>query len=160
MEDYGNVAGFAGFAGAGEAEDAPVVRYQDLHRSHAPASAGAVEVYGNVPTPPPEFAGDDMEDAGEYAGVKPLPIPTDIPAYGKALLSKEEAASAGKSLLEAFSTAGGFVPSTQSAPAQTVSKPAEDTEGGIDWTKVAIWSGVAVAGVLLTVAVVKAVKKD
>jgi hypothetical protein len=98
-EDYGNLAGFMGFAGAGDAEPTPVVRYQDLQRGHAPASAGAMAVYqnpdatlrqgdfeenldgygdvaygdvayGDVPAPPPEFA-----------GVQPLPVPKSVPAY-------------------------------------------------------------------------------
>ncbi len=99
-EDYGNLAGFMGFAGAADTSPTPVVRYQDLHRSHAPASAGALAVYenpnasmrqgdfeenldgfgdvaygdvayGDVPAPPPEFA-----------GVQPLPVPKNVPAYG------------------------------------------------------------------------------
>ena len=32
-EDYGNLAGFMGFAGAADTSSTPVVRYQDLHRS-------------------------------------------------------------------------------------------------------------------------------
>ena len=39
-DNYGDLAGFANFAGANDTSEAPVVRYQDLHRTHAPASAG------------------------------------------------------------------------------------------------------------------------
>ena len=98
-EDYGNLAGFMGFAGAGDASPTPVVRYQDLHRTHSPASAGALAVYEN---PNASMRQGDFEEnldgygdvaygdvaygeahaaPPEFAGVQPLPIPTHVAAY-------------------------------------------------------------------------------
>lgn len=52
-DSYGALAGFSG--PALEADNTPVVRYQDLHRSHAPASAGAPEMgFGDVVMSAPE----------------------------------------------------------------------------------------------------------
>ena len=97
-DNYGDLAGFANFAGANDTSEAPVVRYQDLHRTHAPASAG-LAVYGSHPAPPPEFGADPMVDEenldgygdvayGDVAygqpGVQPLPVPTRLPAYAGA----------------------------------------------------------------------------
>lgn len=95
-EDYGNLAGFAGFAGATDTGDVPVVRYQDLHRSHAPASAGAMAVYANPATARQGDFEENLDGYGdvaygdahavppEFAGVQPLPIPTHVPSYGYA----------------------------------------------------------------------------
>jgi len=59
VNEYGTSDGYGGLAGFGgpalQAADAPVVRYQDLHRSHAPASAGAPSVgFGDVAMSPPD----------------------------------------------------------------------------------------------------------
>jgi hypothetical protein len=100
-EDYGNLAGFAGFAGATDTSDVPVVRYQDLHRSHAPASAGAMAVYANPATARQGDFEENLDGYGdvaygdvaygeahgappEFAGIQPLPIPTHVAAYGYA----------------------------------------------------------------------------
>ena len=58
---YGGLAGFGGPALGGV--DAPVVRYQDLMRTSAPASAGV-----------PEF-GRIVQDGAQGFGAEPLPLP-------------------------------------------------------------------------------------
>lgn len=72
-DGYGALAGFGG--PALEAQNAPVVRYQDLHRSHAPASAGAPEVaYGDVMAAPEGVYGDVAVANG--------PVVEQVPGYG------------------------------------------------------------------------------
>lgn len=67
--DAGAYGGLAGFNGpALDASNAPVVRYQDLMRTSAPASAGA-----------PEF-GRIVQDEPQEFGAEPLPMP--VPTYG------------------------------------------------------------------------------
>lgn len=80
MDDYGTNDGYGGLAGFGgpalESSDAPVLRYQDLHRFHAPASAGAPEVgYGDVMSTPETGVYGDVavvNGAGEQ----------QVPGYG------------------------------------------------------------------------------
>jgi hypothetical protein len=64
---YGGLAGFSGPALGGV--DAPVVRYQDLMRTSAPASAGV-----------PEF-GRIVQDGAQGFGAEPLPLPM-LGGYG------------------------------------------------------------------------------
>lgn len=80
MDEYGTSDGYGGLAGFGgpalEAANAPVVRYQDLHRSHAPASAGAPAVgYGDVMSTP---------ETGVYGDVAIAsgPLVEQVPGYG------------------------------------------------------------------------------
>lgn len=80
MDEYGTSDGYGGLAGFGgpalEAANAPVVRYQDLHRSHAPASAGAPAVgYGDVMSTP---------ETGVYGDVAIAsgPVVEQVPGYG------------------------------------------------------------------------------
>lgn len=68
---YGGI--YAGPA-LSESEDVPVVRYQDLHRTHAPASAGSPE-FGMVAFDGQDF-GSAREDA-EYAAPFTFQDPTD-----------------------------------------------------------------------------------
>jgi hypothetical protein len=64
--DAGAYGGLAGFSGpALDGESAPVVRYQDLMRTSAPASAGV-----------PEF-GRLINDASDGFGAEPLPLPVE-----------------------------------------------------------------------------------
>lgn len=76
---YGGLAGFSGPA-LGDGSPVEVVRFQDLHRKHAPASAGLPEV-GNFAAPPeseaPMHFGDVMAspDFGGFAF-------GTVPSYG------------------------------------------------------------------------------
>lgn len=77
---YGGLAGFSGPA-MGDGSPVEVVRFQDLHRRHAPASAGLPEV-GNFAAPPaseaplhfgdvmaaPDFGGFAFGTVPSYAG--------------------------------------------------------------------------------------------
>ena len=77
MDEYGTSDGYGGLAGFGgpalDTENAPVVRYQDLHRTHAPASAGAPSVgFGDVAMSMSEGA-----DVPAYGGMH-----SDRPLYG------------------------------------------------------------------------------
>ena len=71
---YGGLAGFSGPALVGV--DAPVVRYQDLMRTSAPASAGV-----------PEF-GRIVQDEPQGFGAEPLPLPV-LGGYGAPLAFKD-----------------------------------------------------------------------
>lgn len=69
--DAGAYGGLAGFSGpALDGGSAPVVRYQDLMRTSAPASAGV-----------PEF-GRLVNDAPEGFGAEPLPMPVEQAMMG------------------------------------------------------------------------------
>lgn len=69
-DSYGGLAGFSGPA-LGDGSPVEVVRFQDLHRKHAPASAGLPEV-ANFAAPPATEA--PMEYAGFAFGT--------VPSYG------------------------------------------------------------------------------
>lgn len=71
---YGGLAGFSGPAlgGSGPVE---VVRFQDLHRRHAPASAGLPQ-FGGVAESPPDF-GDVLATAPDFGS-------GGMPSYGTA----------------------------------------------------------------------------
>lgn len=73
-DGYGGLAGFSGPA-LGDGSPVEVVRFQDLHRMHAPASAGLPE-FGAVEQPPPVQPPADapMEYAGFAFG--------EVPSYG------------------------------------------------------------------------------
>lgn len=75
-DGYGGLAGFSGPA-LGDGSPVGVVRFQDLHRRHAPASAGLPE-FGAVAETQAEQAplGEPMEYAGFGFG--------EVPSYGAA----------------------------------------------------------------------------
>jgi len=77
-DGYGGLAGFSGPA-LGDGTPVGVVRFQDLHRRHAPASAGLPE-FGAVAETQAEQAplGEPMEYAGFGFG--------EVPSYGAAPL--------------------------------------------------------------------------
>ena len=85
-DGYGGLAGFSGPA-MGDGSPVEVVRFQDLHRRHAPASAGLPEV-GNFAAPPaseaPMHFGDVMAapDFGGFAF-------GTVPSYGGADYGRE-----------------------------------------------------------------------
>lgn len=90
MDDYGTNDGYGGLAGFGgpalDSSDAPVLRYQDLHRFHAPASAGAPEVgYGDVMSTPETGVYGDVAVVGD-AGAQQVPgyggMSSSRPLYG------------------------------------------------------------------------------
>jgi hypothetical protein len=79
--DAGSYGGLAGFSGpALGSATAPVVRYQDLMRTSAPASAGV-----------PEF-GRIVQDEPQGFGAEPLPMPTEqmmLGSYGAPMAFKD-----------------------------------------------------------------------
>lgn len=123
MDDYGTNDGYGGLAGFGgpalESSDAPVLRYQDLHRFHAPASAGAPEVgYGDVMSTPETGVYGDVavvNGAGEQ----------QVPGYGSMSSSRplygggygEEPATAAAATAPAGTTAAPTAPTAPAAGA-------------------------------------------
>lgn len=106
MDEYGTSDSYGALAGFGgpalEAENTPVVRYQDLHRSHAPASAGAPEMgFGDVAMSTPETGvyGDVVVADGPVLSQNYGSMSSSRPLYGYAT-SADTAAAANASKTE------------------------------------------------------------
>jgi hypothetical protein len=134
VDEYGTSDGYGGLAGFGgpalEAANAPVVRYQDLHRSHAPASAGAPAVgYGDVMSTP---------ETGVYGDVAVAngPVVEQVPGYGMAATRPLYSSAYGASGASAPAA-----PGSSAAPATKAAAPEEPEEKGVSW-----WQRAAAAG--------------
>jgi hypothetical protein len=169
-DGYGGLAGFGG--PALEGQNAPVVRYQDLHRSHAPASAGAPETgFGDVAMSAPETGvyGDvavvegAQQAAPTYGGMGAM-----RPLYGDAAATANTAAATnatkteqktqrdsslladvGRGLASGFARETGvsrFEDSGKST-APIAQGTRRDRSEKPEWQTYAIWGGATVLGV-------------
>jgi len=172
VDDFGTNDGYGGLAGFGgpalDSSDAPVLRYQDLHRFHAPASAGAPEVdYGDVMSTPETGVYGDVAVVGD-AGAQQVPgyggMSSSRPLYGggygeagksaKAQKSQRDYLSVledvGQGVTSALAREAGvsrFESSGKSTTPVVRGGGTKQTEEKSEWQTYAIWGGATLLGV-------------
>lgn len=166
-DSYGALAGFSG--PALEADNTPVVRYQDLHRSHAPASAGAPEMgFGDVAMSAPETGvyGDVAISDGPVLSQNYGSMSSSRPLYGDAASANAAAnttkteqktqrdssflADVGRGLASGFAREAGVSRFEDSGKAtapvgQGIRRDQQSEKP--EWQTYAIWGGATLLGV-------------